>query len=251
MVPNDTFFDDLAEDYDRIFASELGRTDEQVDFAVRVLGIHIGQRVLDICCGTGRHALALAKRGYLVTGVDRSAAMLSVASRKAEVEGTHVQWVEADARLLPPLPPFAGATCFFNSWGYTGDIVQDGMVLTSIAKRLQPGSRLVLDVPNETWLRTRPRGIHRSVGDGIAIREERSYDVVNQVLQTSWTILRRHAPHHQAVFRCRVYRLDQIETMLSRAGLVLDLAFGGFQGEPLTALGPRCITVARRPILPL
>jgi len=56
--------------------------------------------VLELACGPGRHALEFARRGYRVTGVDRTARYLETAREKAGEEGLDVEWVEADMRTL-------------------------------------------------------------------------------------------------------------------------------------------------------
>lgn len=249
MSWDDAFFAKLGPDYDRLFAEEVSATEAQVDFVVRMLQVPPGRRLLDVCCGTGRHALSLARRGYAVTAVDRSAAMLQVAQGKAAQLGLRAQWIQADARLLPPLPPFAGAICLFNSWGYFEDGREDGRVLVTIARKLHPGARLVLDVPNQSWLVDHPKGVHHAVALGAAVRERREYWEDTGRLEVSWTVLRAGTPPWQAVFRSSVYTLPQIEELLAKAGMVLEMAFGGFGGEALTSQSPRCILIARRPIL--
>jgi 2-polyprenyl-3-methyl-5-hydroxy-6-metoxy-1,4-benzoquinol methylase len=57
----------------------------EVEQVVSLLGIEPGARVLDLCCGVGRHSLELARRGFHVTGVDRTRPYLDRASRQAEV----------------------------------------------------------------------------------------------------------------------------------------------------------------------
>jgi len=55
-----------------------------------------GREVLDLCCGPGRHSLALAERGYAVTGVDRSPFLLEQARQRAAEAGAVIEWVQED-----------------------------------------------------------------------------------------------------------------------------------------------------------
>ncbi len=75
-------------------------TIEEVNFIEKEIGKDKDCKILDIGCGTGRHALELAKRGYNVTGVDLSESMIERAVEKAEDAGLKVDFRVADARNL-------------------------------------------------------------------------------------------------------------------------------------------------------
>lgn len=64
-------------------------------------GLRAGQRVLDIACGSGNAALAAARRGCRVTGLDYAPSLLERARARAAAEGVEVEWVEGDAEALP------------------------------------------------------------------------------------------------------------------------------------------------------
>jgi len=70
-----TLYDTLAADYDR-FADWPARLAFELPFLERLFQAHGVQSVLDAACGTGRHALALAQRGYQAAGADTSAPMI-------------------------------------------------------------------------------------------------------------------------------------------------------------------------------
>ncbi len=91
-------FENFAEGYDNEHFTQgtLG----ECDFIEREIGENKVFRILDIGCGTGRHSIELAKRGYKVTGIDLSECMLSKACKKAEEAGLEVDFRLADAREL-------------------------------------------------------------------------------------------------------------------------------------------------------
>ncbi len=91
-------FSNYAEQYDK---QEFVRgTSGEVDFIVKELKYDRSSRVLDIGCGTGRHSIELARRGYATTGVDLSGSMLAMARLKAQEAGVQVTFIQADARSL-------------------------------------------------------------------------------------------------------------------------------------------------------
>ncbi|MDK2884294.1 class I SAM-dependent methyltransferase [Pseudothermotoga sp.] len=76
------FFDEYAEKYDNeIFTKN---TKAEIDFIEQELNIPAGSFILDVGCGTGRHSIELAKRGYSVKGIDISERMLSIARKNVK-----------------------------------------------------------------------------------------------------------------------------------------------------------------------
>ena len=92
------FFALNAERYDE--EPYTGDTTGEVSFIIEELTLPTGCHVLDVGCGTGRHSLELARRGYRVTGVDLSEAMLLEAERKADESGTAAEFIRADATVF-------------------------------------------------------------------------------------------------------------------------------------------------------
>src|SRR5262245_46390315 len=70
-------------------------TSDEVDAIVKMLGVQPAARILDLCCGVGRHSLELAARGFSTTAVDRTAAYLERARRSAAGKNVAVEFVQA------------------------------------------------------------------------------------------------------------------------------------------------------------
>ena len=93
----------MAERFDSMrFSGPIGRliAETQEQQIAAFLAPLEGRRILDVGTGTGRAAIALAKRGAIVTGVDASAEMLEVAARRAEEAGATVTFSRGDAHRL-------------------------------------------------------------------------------------------------------------------------------------------------------
>jgi len=75
-------------------------TEQEVGFLVEALGLAPGARVLDVGCGPGRHALALARRGIEVQGVDLSPEFVDLATAAASAEGLSARFAVLDVRDL-------------------------------------------------------------------------------------------------------------------------------------------------------
>src|SRR3990172_6306543 len=91
-------FENYAEGYDR--ESFAQGTIQEVDFIEQETGHDKSLKILDVGCGTGRHSIELAKRGYLVTGIDLSDSLLDKARQKAAEAGVTVSFQWQDAREL-------------------------------------------------------------------------------------------------------------------------------------------------------
>ena len=129
-------------------------TRRDVDFIVSAAAVQPHSHILDLCCGQGRHALELARRGYRnVTGVDRSRYLIRLARKRAQNENLQVAFKEGDARN-PRLTEstFDCVAIMGNSFGYFSNKQDDEKVLTTVGKILRPAGELVLDITDGAYM---------------------------------------------------------------------------------------------------
>ena len=114
----------------------------EVEGVCRRLPLPAFRRVLDVCCGTGRHAARLAECGYEVTGIDRDGDAL----RRARLRAPHATFIQLDQRNLGDVArPFDAAAILWQSFGHFDQATND-QVLADLAAALRPGGRLLLDL---------------------------------------------------------------------------------------------------------
>lgn len=127
----------------RVSAFTTG-TEQEVAFLVDTLGIEAGQTVLDVGCGPGRHALALARRGVQVTGVDASPEFIALARAAAAAEGLPAAFAVLDVRDLADQGRFDAAICLCQGgFGLLGGR-DDLDVFARIVAAVRPGGGLAV-----------------------------------------------------------------------------------------------------------
>ncbi len=221
-------------------------TEGQVDFAVRTLGLGPASRVVDLGCGHGRHALALARRGHGVLGVDAVPGFVALAKEAALREGLGAEFVHADLRTFSVSEPcFDGAVCLFDAFGWFDD-EGDLAILRNARAMLRPGARLLLDVRTREFVtRLAPVGLTETA-DGAMMVDRQRFDLESgRLVDTRTTV--RHGRTRTVTFSLRIYAYTELRTLLRVAGFEVERVFGGFDGAPLSAARPRTLVVARRP----
>ncbi|MGZ6141716.1 MAG: class I SAM-dependent methyltransferase, partial [Myxococcales bacterium] len=156
------YVDFFRRDYARLYSFEPERSAREAAFALQALGLPPGARVLDLCCGRGRHLRALG-----AVGVDLHLPSLHGLPAAC-----------ADMRALPLRPgAFDGAVSLFSSFGYLESDDEDLRVLREIARALRPGGGLFLDLLNrELALAGFAPSVQRVEEDGTLVAEQRMFD---------------------------------------------------------------------------
>jgi len=214
-----------------------------------LLGLKRGARLLDLCCGTGRHSILLARRGASVLGVDRTPAYLTEARRRAgKLE--NCRFAQGDMRRLPFEGEFDAVMNLWTSFGYFEKESDDLKTLKGVARALKPGGLFLIELVDYGWIRSRTSHRHwNRQGDGsyllqdAVLVEGRDPRVINE-----WTILRRERKPLRTRFVVRGYDKPRLYASLRRAGLKPLKSWSSLSGFKRQKFNGRLVVLARKPV---
>ncbi len=158
-LPSDwwrTLFNSLYIQTDGDVVENDTNTGREIDSLIKSSGLEPNDRILDLCCGQGRHVIELARRGFnAVTGIDRSRYLVRLARKRAKQLGLNVSFHEGDARKFRvPENSFHCVTLMGNSYGYFDREEDDVAVLEAVKRALASNGTLAMDLADGDWLRT-------------------------------------------------------------------------------------------------
>ena len=232
------------EAFDFVFPpARIEAAEGEVGAILALTGLARGSPVLDLCCGIGRHAHELARKGMRVTGVDRSAFLLDQA--RARYPDAGVEWVQEDMRDFHRPGAFDLAVNLFTSFGYFEDAAENTRVLENLRSSLRPGGSLLIDLagkeivarnPDATWSQPLPDG-GRFVGRlEVLPGWERA--------RVEWIFIRSGSTRRFS-FEHFIYSGEQLKRMLLEAGFGQVQLLGDLAGGPYDAHASRLLAWAR------
>ncbi len=240
MWYRETFNQDYLEIY-RPYLEE--RTGRELDGLLALAVPAERARILDLCCGHGRHAVELAARGFAVTGVDLARGYLDEAREAARGRGVKIRWRRADMRELPYSEEFELVVSLYNAWGYFEEEDDNFAVLEGIRKALVPGGCLFLDLLCATAVRG-DVGQMQLERKGFTLDERVEYDGERKRLLMHHNLTRRGETAYY-LHSLRLYEPEELAEMLERAGFAVEGQWGEFDGRAV-GTGERLITLARK-----
>lgn len=251
------FTSHFAGHYDQLYAAKDYRQEcDLIEQAISRYGARKPATILDIGCGTGAHALELARRGYAATGVDLSAAMLERAREKGASlpEQQRPRWIEGDVRSFEAGGTFEAAIMMFAVVGYltTNDDVLAG--LRNIRRHLPAGALFACDFwygPSVLYDRPTDRARIMPIPNGEVIRTTNTrLDIVQHTADVSfrlWTIEHgRVISQTDETHRMRYFFPQEFALMLSQSGFSM-LGISAFPtiDAPLTDQSWNAFVVAK------
>jgi SAM-dependent methyltransferase len=237
------FFD---QNYLRIYEELEKRTSREVDSILRMTNLKSKARILDLCCGYGRHSIELAQKGFVVTGYDLSDFFLEKAEKDAAAAGLKIEFVKGDMRKLPFENEFDAVVNVFTSFGYFDNERDDLKVLKGVCRSLKKDGLFFLDLKNrEQLMRGFQRRTWRPDKDFIML-EDNFFDLFTSRWESTRTLIFENGKRTEHSFSLRLFSFAEMLSLLNRAGFVLESVYGDFDFSEYSLDSPRMILVSRK-----
>lgn len=238
----------------------LGETGREVRAIKHVLdsrGVARNARVLDVCCGIGRHSVELARLGYNVVGIDVTPMYIEYAKELAEKRNVskNTRFILGDSREIPVLTKglgkFDAIISMFTSFGYYGENM-DLKLFGDIAKASKKGAVFFIDTINRDWLAKHYESNGISSAKDIEVHEFRKFDFRTSFVDNVWKYYRMRGDErrHLATLELslRVYSPHELIKTLQGSGWKRVDAYDGIELNELhfNTLTSRLVVVAQK-----
>jgi cyclopropane fatty-acyl-phospholipid synthase-like methyltransferase len=221
----------------------LDVTTEEIDHIIKLLNVEKGTKILDLCCGIGRHSLELARRGYSVVGVDLTEEYLAKARKQAESEGLHIEFIRNDMRHFCQIESFDAIINMFTAFGYFEDVSDDKRVLLNVWSSLRKGGKLLIDIiGKEVIAKMFSEREWRKCNDNIFLRESKVCQNWSWC-QNKWMML-ENGKLKEFSFGHRIYSAVELASLLNDSGFSSVNIYGDLAGAEYDHNAKRLIAVA-------
>jgi len=216
-------------------------TENQADFVIKALGLKPGERILDLACGYGRHALALARRGYRVVGVDITPAYVEDAAKNAARENLNAAFILSDIRDVAFENEFdAVLNLADGAIGYLENDEENLKIFDVVARALKPGGAHFMDVCSAAHARRYFPKKHWEAGEKcLALAQFEWNEATKRMTYAGWDIpygepaQRPHIAMEDAD-PVRLYDLPELEGIFLQRNMKIFAAYCNYYGHPAT-----------------
>ena len=237
-------FDEMGADWEAIV--DRRDTEKEAQFVEEVVPRE--GSLLDLCCGTGRHSIILSDKGIDVVGMDLSRNLLRIARQRMKGANVTFPLVRAEMRRFPFRDnAFASVISMFTSFGYLPSEAEDLKSFKEISRTLEKNGVLLLDLANFQHIKRNFRERDWAEFQPYYMLEERSLDLKNPKLRSSWILIRKTTCQVESILHeVRLYTVIGLRRMLKQSGLVARKLYGGYERQKFSHETSRLIVVVQK-----
>lgn len=223
----------------------LDAATEEIEQVIKLLDIEKGAKVLDLCCGPGRHSLELARRGYDVVGIDLTEEYLAKASKQAESESLNIWFVRNDMRRFCFIERFDAVINMYTAFGYFEEPSDDRRVLINAYCSLRKGGKLLIDVMGKEILSRIFQERDWNEDNGKIFLRESKISQNWSWCENRWMML-EEGGLSKFDFGHRVYSAAEISSLLKDCGFSSVNVYGDLAGADYDHNAKRLVAVAEK-----
>jgi len=212
-------------------------------FSIVKTQLKFEERVLDLCCGSGRHLAHLLKASHHVVGLDYSEHLLELAK---DLVGEKAQLVRGDMRDLPFDESFDVVMNYFTSFGYFMENEENQRVVDNVCKALKPGGRFFIDYMNKEYVLASIESESHRFEQEFEIVEKRWVDDARQRVNKLTQVLKDGKEIKQSSESVQLYTEKEFTDLLSCSCLEIESLHGNYDGSAISSDNPRMIVVGRK-----
>lgn len=239
---NSDFWDLL---YPLFFAENKADPYSDAEQLIHLTGLRPPAEILDIACGSGRHSIPFAKRGFKVTGIDITESYLKLAENFADSSGVNINFIKSDMLHFARKDAFDLIFVLYSSFGFFAGQNDESIFLDNMFNSLNRNGQLILDLRNREYVQE--NFIAESIMNinGTVYREFREAEGNFDMIHTDWTIENRD---FRKIFRTsiRLYDAETVQALLNDAGFRSCSLYSNFRGDLFERKSPRICAACRK-----
>lgn len=221
------------------------RAAKEVDFIDAHLTLPYGAALLDMGCGYGRHAILLAKRGFVMTAVDPSATMIEQGEVLAEEANVSVEFLHASAAQVAWQDAFDGAICLMTTLGQITEGSDNVDLIQQVFQALKPDGKFMVEVPQLETAVANLKLMELFEDEQQRTLIQRDFDPLSRVVTELFDISTKENSR-SFVLKYRLFSDAELTEMLQQVGFTTTARFGNYDGDPLLPESPNMIMVAQK-----
>lgn len=232
------------------------QTNKEVDFIIKKAGLKKKNKIIDFCCGQGRHSLLLASKGYVTTGIDVVNESIMLAKKNAKKMNVKASFLNCDVRTYKGKTLYDVALLLYTSLGYSS-VENDRMILKNIFRALKNGGKLVIDVydGDRVYRESLKKGIPLPKNnrlyfeaynrEGVPTFDIKVYEIDNKIENVYRFYIHNRKPNFYQL-HIRYYLSKELKDLIKSCGFKVVKTWGDFDGSKKSIDTSRNIIIAKK-----